>query len=179
MNRKRILVMGGLGLALLGLGAYLAPYDAYELQRPFRELGEATTGVVVEKHVTTVEYEAGGQDARTRSYRERAIRVRIDSEAGREIDVAHLVLSDDYERLSEGDEVPITFVRGPQAQAALPTGPYYLLTSSVGAGTLALLPWAFDGRPASGKAIAAAIPGVVLTMLALAMLWDFRRRTPG
>ena len=61
----------------------------------------------------------------------------------------------------------------------LPTGPYYLLTSSVEAGTVALLPWAFDGRPASGKAIAAGIPGLVLTMIALAMAWDSRRRKPG
>jgi hypothetical protein len=60
----------------------------------------------------------------------------------------------------------------------LPTGPYYMLTSSVEAGTLALLPWAFDGRPASGKAIAAGIPGLILLMLALAMLYDSRRAKP-
>ena len=179
MRWKPIAIMGGLGLSLLLLGAYLAPYDAYALQRPFRELGEATTGIVVDKHVATVEYEAGGQDARTRSYRERSLRVRIDREAGREVDVQHLVLKDDYERLSEGDEVAITFVRGEQARAALPTGPYYMLTRSVEAGTLELLPWAFDGRPASGKAIAAGIPGLVLTMIALAMLYDGRRRKPG
>lgn len=169
-------ILVGLGIALFLLGLYFAPSHAYSLQAPFRALGEPTIGVIVAKDTRTRTYEAGGQDPRERSYRERVITVELPNEAGRKVEIQHLVLRRDYERLAVGDEVAVTLIRGEAARTALPRGPFYLLTSSVEAGPADLLGWAFDGRPASGKAIATLIPGIVLLLIGGALLLGRRKQ---
>ncbi len=149
-------------------GVYLVPSDAYAIQEPFKELGEETTAVVKSKEIVKRSYVAGGRRGGRKTYEERAVVVEMDG--GRSITIDDLVLSGDYASLDEGDEVSVTFVRGKKARKALPKGPYYLLTSSVEAGTWSLIPWAFNGRPASGWAIFGFILGLVLLVGGFVMI---------
>lgn len=162
-----------LGFGLVALGVYLAPSEAYEIQQPFRDGGEQQMATVVSTGAGSRSYEAGGQHGGTRTYEVLTVDVELDS--GRTVRIDHLVLARDHERLSPGDEVSVTLIRGEMTKA-LPRGPFYLLTSSVDAGTMDLLGWTFNGRPASGKAIAALIPGLILLMFVGALTID-RLRT--
>ncbi|NJK32096.1 MAG: hypothetical protein HC927_06585 [Deltaproteobacteria bacterium] len=157
-----------LGLAFVFLGLWLAPREARRIRAPFLERGETKPAFVERKHESTRAFE--GQD-RTYSYREYVIEVRIPDEADRRVEIGDLVLARDYRALEIGDEVSLTYIHGGPP-------PYYLLTSSVEASTWAFLPWAFNGRPASGLAIAAMIPGICIVLIAGAVLFDRRRRTP-
>ena len=123
-----------------------------------------TTGTVVSKQIKERSYQGGGRrGGGKRTYQEREVVVQLASKSDgtRKVTIDDLVLSGDYEALSEGDEVSVTLIRGKTARK----GPSYLLTSSVDAGTFSLLGWAFGGRPASGAAIAAAISGLVFLVL--------------
>lgn len=162
--------LAALGAALMALAVYLVPSAAYEIQAPFRAHGEQATGTVISKRIKERSYQGGGRRRGTRTYEEREVVVKLATESGRKITIDDLVLSSDYEALSEGSEVAVTFIRGQAARDALPKGPFYLLTSSVDAGTFSLIPWAFNGRPASGKAIAAALLGFVLLVFGGVML---------
>lgn len=157
-----------LGLAMVGLGLYLAPGEARRLRAPFQDRGKQTIGVVTSKSTVNRSYVGGGRRARVSSFRERTVSVSVPREANRNVTIEDLVLTRDYDALTKGSEVSITYVTGGK-------GPYYLLTSSVDAGFFALLGWAFNGRPASGLAIAAAIPGVCLLLLGVALLAGRRR----
>lgn len=170
--RNRI-VAGVLGLGLVTLGLYLAPSEAYELQEPFRDGGEEQMATVVSTGAGTRSYEAGGQNGGTRTYEVLTVDVELDN--GRKVRIDHLVLARDHERLSAGDSVSITLIRGDAAKP-LPRGPFYMLTSSVHAGPTELLGWAFNGRPASGRAIAAFIPGLIILLLVGALAIDRRRK---
>lgn len=167
----RLAIMGGLGLALLLLGLYLAPSEAYEIQAPFRDFGEPAVGVVVSKALRSRSYNDGEL-----SYQERVVTVALPAEAMRQVEIDALVLAGDYERLGVGEQVAVTLIRGEAARAALPHGPFYLLMSSVHAGTLSLLPWAFNGRPASWKAVATIIPGFILLLLAVGLAFSVLRK---
>jgi hypothetical protein len=157
-------------IGLIGLGLYLAPSDAYPIQRAFREHGKPMTARVEEKHMETRSYEAGGRRRGTNSYQERVIAVRLPDR--RQLEIDRLVLTSDYDRLQPGDEVTLSVLSGDAAIELLPHGPYYLLASSVDATSTQLLGWAFNGRPASGKAIAAGIPGVILLLLGVGLGYD-------
>lgn len=151
-----------LGALLLLLGVYLAPLEAYRLQAPFRESSVEASATVLSKQVVGQRFATRRGEA---SYQERVVSLRLPG--GDEVTIARLVLSPDFERLREGEEVKVM-----EATHPAPDGPRYLLASSVRAGTLGLLGWAFSGRPASGLAIAATIPGLCMLLLGSALLYQ-------
>ena len=181
--RPSVRLLGAIALcfvatvSLLGLGVYMVPADARAIYGPFEEFGEQFTATVVDKRVVERSYEGGGRRGGTKTYEERVIDVNLD---GRTVSIDDLVLADDYAALESGDEVEVTLIRGDKARDALPKGPYYLLTNSVTAGSLAYLGWAFNGRPAHPGAIFTVIPGL-LFLLATGILISLARtagRTP-
>ncbi len=161
------------GVFLVGLGVYFVPADARDIQVPFQEFGEPRQGTVVDKRTAQRSYEGGGRrGGGTKTYEELVVEVELE---GRTVTIENLVLARDYEALQEGDDVDITIVRGKRARKALPRGPYYLLTSSVEAGTLDYLGWAFSGRPARPAAVLTVIPGIVF-LIASFVLFSLRPR---
>lgn len=158
-------------VTLLGLGVYMVPADARAIYTPFAAFGEQATATVVDKRIVERAYEGGGRRRGTKTYEEHVVDVKLD---GRTVSIDALVLHDDYAALKPGDDVEVTFIRGDKAREALPKGPYYLLSSSVSAGSLAYLGWAFNGRPAHPGAIFTVIPGL-LFLLATGILISLAR----
>ncbi len=163
------------GFGLLSLGLYLVPGDARDIYTPFQELGEQRTATVLETRTIQRSYEGGGRRGGTKTYEESVVDVDLE---GRKITISDLVLSSDAQTLSKGDSVSITLIRGAKAKEALPRGPFYLLTSSVEAGSLAYLGWAFRGRPARPAAVLTVIPGLVFVIAGLVLLALRPRKRP-